>query len=138
MLRCQAVSRRENPHSAFHRQRGANALGIVQIPAGIAAAMQIEHNALPAFILWNDPGPGKIVKGMIPNQCGAPVTELHQFSDPVLPFSQGFQRAVSHQRQQDIQLCTDGFGGHGHNWDSFRHRLIITVYHRAFCPATYV
>ena len=109
MLRCQPVGGAEHPDTAAHRQHGGKALGIFQIAAYIAAAMQVQHHTLPPFIPGHDPGSFKLIEGMVPAEDLPAVLCFHQFSHGILPFSHSLQRAASQHGKQKIHLCSDRF-----------------------------
>ena len=111
ILRGQPVGGAEHPGPGLDRQRGSKTLGILQVAAGIAAAMEVQDHARPPLVPRDDPGrlePGKI---MLPDQHLAAVFCLHQLTDLILPLADGLQRAAAQQWLQSCDLGSDDFRG---------------------------
>ena len=104
VLRREPVGGAEHAHAAFVRERRGKALGIVEIAAGVAAAMQIQNHALPPLVLRHDPRALEGAEIMIPDDHVPPVDGLHQLAQLVLPPARRLQRAVCDKRLKEIQL----------------------------------
>ena len=118
-LRRQPVSCAEHPRPALCGQRGAKALGIFQITAGIAAAVKVENHPGAALIPGDDPGSLKVRKGVVLQDNIPPVHGLHQLSQLVLPFPGHFKRAGGHKGLEKIKLCSDKLRRQSHSGAPF-------------------
>ena len=92
-------------------QGRAEAFGVFQIAAGIAAAVEIQDHALTAFVLGDHPGAVKLGKGMLLYHYLAAVPGTHQFADHILPLADGLQGAAFQQGPEQGELGADGFRG---------------------------
>ena len=103
-LRSQPVGGAEYIHTALDRKRGSEALGIFQVAAGVAAAVEVENHALAANILRQNPGPFKSGEIMDPDHHLAAVLRFHHLADFILALSDSFQLAAAEQRHQQSHL----------------------------------
>ena len=104
MLRRQPVRRAEDPYAQLIRQRGAEALCVVKVAAGIAAAVQVQYDSLPALVPRHYPRALKVGKGLVPYYYVFFMYSLHKLTQLVLPLSYRFKRAVGDQRLKEVKL----------------------------------
>ena len=104
MFRGQAIGGAEHPRPRFRGKRCAEALGIFQTAAGIAAAMEIENHPRAALILGRDPRTLKGREGVLLDIYLPFVQGSHQFPQLILPLAGNFKGAVCHKGLEKIQL----------------------------------
>ena len=104
VLRRKAVRRAEHAHAALRRERCAKALGILQTPAGVAAAVQIEDHARAALVVRRNPRALKRAEVVLADIDLAPVHRRHQLAELVLSLACDLERAVRDERLEEIQL----------------------------------
>ena len=120
ILRGQTVGCAEYTHTALVRECGSKTLCIVQIAAGIAAAVQIEHNALTPLVFRHDPRALKWAEVMVADDHIAPVDGLHQLAKLVLPLPGNLQRTVGDKWFKEIELCSHQLRRQTHRYRSFQ------------------
>ena len=104
VFRCQAVGRAEHLHAAFVGQRRAEALGVLQAAAGVAAAVQVQDDPLAALIAGDDPGALEPRKPVVPHNDVLLMDGLHQLAQLILRLAGRFQRAARHKRLEKMEL----------------------------------
>ena len=119
-FRRQPVCRSKHAHAFLVRKRCAEALCVVKVSAGVSTAVQIKYNALPALVLGYYPRAFKVCEGMIARDHVLPMYGLHQLAQLILPAPYSFQRTVSHQRLEEVQLRVNQFCRQTHSNLSFR------------------
>ena len=114
VFRGQPVGGTQHPHPEFIGQRSPEALGVIQIAAGIAAAVQIENDAAAALIPGDEPSAPEPGKEIIPDDDVLFMDGLHQLAQLILTLSGHLQRTVCHKGLEKGELRVDQFGGKSH------------------------
>lgn len=120
MLRSQPVGRTEDPASQLGGQGGAEAQGVVQVPAGVAPAVEIQDHPLAALVPGKDPGTVKFWEAVPPDGHFPAMDELHQLPNPGLPLPGSVQIQLLKQRLHHQKLRPDKFRRQRHR----RHLLL--------------
>ena len=111
VLRGKPVGGAEYPHPTLVRQGGPEPQGVLQSPAGITPAVEVQDHPLPPGVPGQHPGGGKEGK-IVPlhphlGMAGGP----HNLAQGILSLAQGFQGAAFQQRLHVRQPLPNHFRG---------------------------
>ena len=98
------VSRAEYAHSGLRCERRAEALGVFETAAGVAAAVQVQNNAVAPLILGHDPCALKATEIVLFDHDLVLVERGHELAELVLPLAGDFKRAVCDEGFEKVKL----------------------------------